>query len=128
MYKSKILNNFYNALFATDEFDYETATQNDKTDMLCSCDTIQELNNYKFEDWLNQLIDDYVQEQEDLKEFAFGFEDVDIITKQDILNAIEQEPEFLEEMKSEFEYLKEVAKDILDFDDEDDFYDDDEED
>ncbi len=99
-YKQKILNDFYVDLFSTVYNDYPSVVQNAKTDILC--DNIE----ISFEDWLDELIDTYCYNNK---------QDIEAIKK-----AIEAEPQFKEDLKSEFDYLKEeVAEEFEDSDDED---------
>ena len=95
MYKQKILNDFDEELFSTDYHDYETATQNAKTDIL-----IQSLCEITFEDWLDHLVNSFCR-------------DNDEYTVDEVNKAIEQEPKFLEDIRDEYEYLKEEMYDIL---------------
>ena len=113
-YDNAILDSFYKALFATDEFDYETGVQNDKTDMLLEFDSKAELRSFKFEQWLDRLVDDYIKEQEDLKEFACGFEDIHFVTKEELQQAIASNSKFRKDIREEFQYLKTEAKEYFD--------------
>ena len=103
-YKQKILNDFYVDLFSTAYNDFPSVVQNAKTDILC--DNID----IGFEDWLDELIDTYCYNNS---------QDIKAIKK-----AIEAEPQFKEDLKSEFDSLKEEVAETLaeedeDFDDED---------
>ncbi len=118
MYKQKILNKFYEALFCTDFYDYESATQNAKTDELADFVTGPKEEQQDFEGWFNMLIDTYVDEQADLKEDSDDFVDIQIATKEEILKAIAKEPQFKEDMKSEFDELIDLLSDDL-FEEED---------
>lgn len=95
MYKTKIENEFYEELFKTDFCDYESATQNAKTDSLC--DNID----MTFEEWLDELVDAFVDET--------GYD------KKTVVNSISQE--FIKDMKEEFEDLVETVREVLEEDD-----------
>ena len=60
MYNTKLLNKFYEALFSTDFNDFETATQNMKTDCLETCTD--------FDSWLNKLVETFAEEYDVDKE------------------------------------------------------------
>jgi hypothetical protein len=94
-YSTEIENNFYTELFSTDFRDYDSSVQNAKTDILC--DDI----NMSFENWFDYLInsfaDDYKLDSDTVKRSLSD--------------------EFINDMKNEYEYLKEVISE--DFDDED---------
>ena len=119
MYKSKILDKFYEALFCTDFYDYESATQNAKTDELANFVTGPKEEQQDFEGWLDMLIDTYVKEQKELKEDSDDFVDIQIATKEEILKAIAEEPQFKEDMKFEFNELIDILGDDL-FEEDDD--------
>jgi len=121
MYKSKILDKFYEALFCTDFYDYESATQNAKTDELANFVTGLNEEQQDFDGWLDMLIDTYVEEQEELKECSDDFVDIQIATKEEILKAIAEEPQFIDDMKFEFNDLIEMlADDLFEEEDEED--------
>ena len=100
MYKQKVLNDFDEELFSTDYNDYATATQNAKTDNICQNPRIT------FEDWLADLVKTFCR-------------DNDEYTVEEVNKAIEQEPKFLEDIREEFDYLKEEMQDLLDDEEED---------
>lgn len=101
MYKQKILNDFYEELFCTDFNDYESPTQNAKTDNLCDD------HNMSFEDWTEDLIDTFVRDND--------------YTKEEVKQALDKEPKFLEDLKEEYEYLKEViSEDDEDYEEDED--------
>ena len=83
LYKTKLLNKFGEALFSTDFNDYETETQNMKTDCL------NEVKNY--ESWIDKLVDTFVKE--------FG-ED-----KDQLLKDLREDPTFLDDLRDEYENL-----------------------
>lgn len=101
MYKQKILNDFDEELFSTNYHDYATATQNAKTDNICDNPKIE------FEDWLNDLVKTFCRDNPQY-------------TTQQVVDAMNKEPEFKEDIKSEFDYLKEEMQELLDEEDEDD--------
>lgn len=90
-YDSTILNNFYLELFSSDFRDHDSATQNAKTDLLLETDN--------FSDWFNCLITTFV---EDTKLS---------ITKIDIIAEVTKHPEFVSDMRVEYEELKELCDD-----------------
>lgn len=87
MYNQKILDDFYEDLFCTDFNDYASSTQNAKTDILCDD------SNISFEAWTDELIKTFVRTN-------------DNYTEEEVKQAIEKEPKFLEDLKFEFEELK----------------------
>ena len=89
MFKTKLINKFYEALFSTDFNDYETATQNAKTDNLFDCKD--------FNEWLVMLI----------KTFAREFE----LATELIIIDVYSDSEFIKSMKAEYEELKELCAD-----------------
>ena len=98
-YKQKILDDFNADLFATAYKDYPSVVQNAKTDILC------EDSNISFDDWFDQLIDIYCRSNS--------------VDAEELKKAIEAEPQFREDMKSEFDDLKETIEEDEDFDEED---------
>lgn len=90
-YDSTILNNFYIELFSSNFRDYDSVTQNTKTDYLF------ETNN--FNDWFARLI----------KTFAADTELA--ITATDIIAETTKHPEFVADLKNEYEELKELCCD-----------------
>lgn len=104
MYESKLLNRFRRALFHTDYYDVESATQNAKTDELFECED--------FSDWFDYLVDCFVGEagnpafapDPDNPEEVF-----EPVTPSSIRRAINAEPEFIEHMIAEYEELKEMC-------------------
>ena len=56
MFKTKLINQFYEALFCTDFNDYASATQNAKTDYLFECKD--------FAAWFDKLINVFAAEEE----------------------------------------------------------------
>ncbi len=91
MYKSGIVNNFYRELFSTEYCDTASATQNMKTDSFLKYGFDD--SNESFEKWLNSLVDCYA-------------DDCDI-NKTALLKAISACPEFVQDMKEEFNLLYE---------------------
>jgi len=85
MYKNKLLNKFYEALFSTDFHGYATSTQNEKTDLLIIDPDIS------FEEWYNTLIETFCNEfNEDLKT---------------VKNAVIRDIDFINDLEIEFNYL-----------------------
>ena len=78
MYKQKVLDKFYEELFSTDFNDYETPTQNAKTDVLC--DNID----ISFEDWLDELIETFCRDND--------------YEESDVKKAVEKDSEFREDL------------------------------
>ena len=101
MYKQKILNDFYEELFSTDFNDYATATQNAKTDNICQNPKIE------FEVWLDDLVDTFCRDNPQY-------------TPQQVVAAINKEPKFLDDIREEFEYLKEEMQELFDEEDDED--------
>ena len=91
MYKSGILNNFYRELFSTEYSGSASATQNMKTDSFLEHE--YDDSNESFEKWLNGLVDCYA-------------DDCDI-NKTALLKAIAACPEFLQDIKEEYNTLYE---------------------
>ena len=89
MFKTKLIDKFYEALFCTDFHDYESATQNAKTDYLFDYET--------FEEWFDKLINVFADEEAvnaaDVKAEAFADE------------------EFIKTMRAEYEELRELCAD-----------------
>jgi hypothetical protein len=83
MYKTKLLNKFYEALFSTDFNDFETATQNMKTDCLETCTD--------FDSWINKLVDTFVEEY-----------DVD---KNQLVQDMKNDSNFMEDLRFEYDDL-----------------------
>ena len=100
MYKQKILNDFYVELFSTNYNDYPSPTQNAKTDNICQNPNIE------FDEWLNYLVEAFCRD--------FPSRDNPQYTTQQVVNAMNKEPKFLDDIKEEFDYLKEEMKDLLD--------------
>jgi hypothetical protein len=98
-YSTEIENNFYTELFSTDFRDYDSSVQNAKTDILCDD------NDMSFDNWFDYLINSFVDE------FELDFDTV----KRSLSD------EFINDMKNEYEYLKEV---VSEYDDEDEEIDD----
>lgn len=97
-YSTEIENSFYTELFSTDFRNYDSSVQNAKTDILC--DDID----MSFNDWLDYLIKSFVE---------CSNYDFDTVKKS-------LSDEFINNMKSEYDFLKEVVcDDDEDFDDED---------
>lgn len=91
MYKSDILNYFYELLFSTDFNDYSSPVQDEKTDILL--DTQVAWEDITFEYWMNRLMVDFAEDYD--------------IKFQDIVDAVQKEPKFLEDMEEEYNYLRE---------------------
>ena len=89
MFKTKLINLFYEALFSTDFHDFASATQNAKTDCLFD---------YKnFDEWLDKLINVFAAEEE-----------VNVATvKAEAL----ADAEFMKMLKAEHEELLELCAD-----------------
>jgi hypothetical protein len=88
-YNSLILNNFYLELFSSDFNDCESATQNAKTDCLFETNS--------FNDWFIRLVKTFVEETE-LP-----------ITAADVVAETTKHPEFVSDLKTEYEELKELC-------------------
>lgn len=83
MYNTKLLNKFYEALFSTDFNDFETATQNMKTDCLETCTD--------FSSWTDKLVDTFVKEY-----------DVD---KNQLVQDMKNDSNFMEDLRFEYDDL-----------------------
>lgn len=90
-YDNDLLNLFNTLLFMTDINDYESATQNCKTDTLCLDSDIC------FEDWFDEVCETFC------RELDFDFETVQS-------EALSNES-FMTSLKEEFEFLKEFCED-----------------
>ena len=89
-YDSNILNNFYLELFSSDFRDRDSATENAKTDCL--------LKTNNFNDWFKHLIVTFVDTTKS-------------ITLIDVIAEINKYPEFVSDMRAEYEELKELCDD-----------------
>jgi len=83
LYDNKLLDGFFKALFATDQFGFETATENAKTDSY----------DKDFDAWKDMLIETYADE-----------EDIDI---DELTDAVNDNEEFLKDLEDEHEELGE---------------------
>ena len=99
-YKSKVLNEFCTALFCTSYRDYACPTENAKTDEIFEHDS--------FEEWFDMLIDTFLEEDLDFE-----------VTKADIIYALSIEPNFIEDMKEEYDQLVDICTEIYNEEDED---------
>jgi hypothetical protein len=86
IYPTELLNSFNLELFSTDYRDYDSVTQNAKTDYLFECDN--------FDDWFTHLIETFVEDT--------GSNETQLMF--DIQNC----PDFVKNMKSEYDELKEL--------------------
>jgi hypothetical protein len=91
VYDNDLLDLFNTLLFMTDINDYESATQNSKTDTLCLEPDIS------FDDWFDSVCETFYREL-----------DLDLKTVQS--EALSNEP-FMTALEEEFEYLKEFCID-----------------
>lgn len=87
IYPTDLLNRFYLELFSTDFRDYDSPTQNSKTDYLFDYDN--------FDDWFEMLIESFVEET-DCDETQLRI---------DLKNC----PKFVEDMKFEYKELLEIC-------------------
>ena len=92
-YDNDLLDLFNTLLFMTDINDYESATQNSKTDTLCFEPDID------FESWFDEVCETFC------RELNFDFETVQS-------EALSNES-FMTSLKEEFEFLKEFCEDNL---------------
>jgi hypothetical protein len=86
IYPTELLNNFYLELFSTDFRDYDSPTQNSKTDYLFDYDD--------FDEWFEMLVESFVDDT-DCDEEQLRIE-------------IQNCPKFVEDMKFEYEQLLEL--------------------
>ena len=96
IYPTDLLNKFYLELFSTDFRGYDSSVQNCKTDHLFDYDN--------FEEWFDNLIDSFVEDTD--------CDETELRT--DLKNC----PKFIEDMKFEYEDLKEICGDFDDDDEE----------
>ena len=89
MFKTKLINKFYEALFSTDFKDYASATQNAKTDYLFDCKT--------FDEWFDKLVNVFANEEE---------ADVAVVKAEATADA-----EFMKMIKAEYEELLDLLAD-----------------
>lgn len=89
MFKTKLINKFYEALFSTDFKDYASATQNAKTDYLFDCKN--------FDEWFDKLVNVFAAE-EGVNAAAVKAEAL-------------ADAEFMKMLKAEYEELIELLKD-----------------
>ncbi len=82
---------FERALFASDYFDDSSTTQNAKTDIIC------ENPNISFSNWLNLIVDTFINE------FSMGS-----ANKAELVNEINIDEFFKESLKKEYDYLKDT--------------------
>lgn len=86
IYPTELLNNFYLELFSSEFRDYESTTENSKTDSLFDYDD--------FDEWFEMLIESFVDDT-DCDEEQLRIE-------------IQNCPKFVEDMKFEYEQLLEL--------------------
>ena len=86
IYPTELLNNFYLELFSTNFRDYDSPTQNAKTDYLFDCED--------FDEWFEMLIDSFV-DHTDCDEEQLRVE-------------IQNCPKFVEDMRFEYNELLEI--------------------
>lgn len=89
MFKTKLIDKFYKALFCTDFNDYASATQNAKTDYLFDYET--------FDAWFDKLIDVFANEKE--------------VSAADVKAEATADAEFIKMLKAEYEELLELCAD-----------------
>ena len=89
MFKTKLINKFYEALFSTDFKDYASATQNAKTDYLFDCKN--------FDEWFDKLVNVFAAEEE--------------VNIADVKAEALADAEFMKMLKVEYEELLELLKD-----------------
>lgn len=86
IYPTELLNNFYLELFSSEFRDYESMTENSKTDYLFDYDD--------FDEWFEMLVESFVDDT-DCDEEQLRIE-------------IQNCPKFVEDMKFEYEQLLEL--------------------
>ena len=89
MFKTKLINNFYEALFSTDFKGYATATQNAKTDYLFDYKT--------FDEWFDKLVKVFAEEEK--------------VNAVDVKAEATTDAEFIKMLKAEYEELLELCGD-----------------
>ena len=100
MYKSNLINRFNRALFSTEYNNYDSATQNAKTDRLFEFDN--------FDDWFDMLITRFVEEVEEDRKYS---DIIDPVDEEELRTEILNCPEFVVDMKSEYEDLLDLCSD-----------------
>lgn len=89
MFKTKLIDKFYEALFSTDFKDYASATQNAKTDYLFDCKN--------FDGWFDKLVNIFATEEE--------------VNAADVKAEAITDEEFMKMLKAEYEELLELCAD-----------------
>lgn len=89
IYSTDLLNRFYLELFSTDFRDYDSSTQNSKTDDLFDYDN--------FDDWFDNLISVFVDDTD--------------CDENELRTDLKNCPKFIEDMKSEYNELLEFCSD-----------------
>ena len=89
MFKTKLINKFYEALFCTDFKDYASATQNAKTDYLFDCKD--------FDEWFDKLVNVFANEEE--------------VNAADVKAEAIADVEFMKMLKAEYDELLELLAD-----------------
>ena len=89
MFKTKLIDNFYEALFSTDFKDYASATQNAKTDYLFDCKN--------FDEWFDKLVNVFADEEE--------------VNIADVKAEAIADAEFIKMLKAEYEELIDLLED-----------------
>lgn len=89
MFKTKLIDKFYEALFSTDFKDYASAAQNAKTDYLFDCKN--------FDEWFDKLVNIFATEEE--------------VNAADVKAEAITDEEFMKMLKAEYEELLELFKD-----------------
>lgn len=87
IYPTDLLNEFYLELFSTDFRDYDSPTQNSKTDYLFDYDN--------FDDWFENLISIFVDDTR--------------CDENELRNDLQNCPKFIEDMKFEYKELLEIC-------------------
>lgn len=88
VYDNDLLDLFNTLLFMTDYNDYESATQNSKTDILCLESDIC------FEDWFEAVCETFCEELD----FDFKTAQSEALSNESFMTALEEEFEFLKEI------------------------------
>ena len=89
MFKTKLINKFYEALFCTDFKDYASATQNAKTDYLFDCKD--------FDEWFDKLVNVFANEE--------------VVNAADVKAEAIADVEFMKMLKAEYDELLELLAD-----------------
>ncbi len=87
VYDNDLLNLFNTLLFMTDYNDYESATQNSKTDIIC------EASDICFDDWFDSVCETFCRELD----LSFKTVQSEALSNKSFMTSLEEEFEYLKE-------------------------------